>query len=390
MLKKIHITNLLSCKDTEIELEDITALIGRNAAGKTNILKAIQWCAQYAVGKMHLYEHLKQFFGLNTECDLEFVIDSTIFKYELKIKSEFAKEEVFLNEALSYHLENEWKLICERNNDKAILYNNEENIFFEIKSQAPVLSSMISLLPSKKLDPSITKIYKYLSGVKYYALDDFKYKNDNASELSGIIFGDKYEQWLSTDNKEDSSVDRKLLHLWHENKTMLAEIGEIVGVNGLNLINRIDIDKFPVGQPSDGENLQDVCIIRYYVTNIPVNYNQLSYGTQRILTLLLALLYDKSSTLLLEQPEDGIHSGLLKKLLPLCVTYSQTDNRQLVIATHSPEVINTLNPESIRLVRMTENGTKVSTLSKEQVPYICEYINNDGTLYEFIESMDDE
>jgi predicted ATPase len=121
-----------------------------------------------------------------------------------------------------------------------------------------------------------------------------------------------------------------------------------------------------------------------------VNYIQLSYGTRRILAILLALLYDKNSTLLIEQPEDGIHSGLLKKLLPLCFQYSKYYNKQLIIATHSSEVINLFKPENIRLVKMTKNGTKVSSLDKERMPFIHEFIDNEGALFDLIDAMDDE
>jgi predicted ATPase len=106
--------------------------------------------------------------------------------------------------------------------------------------------------------------------------------------------------------------------------------------------------------------------------------------------LLLALLYDKNSTLLIEQPEDGIHSGLLKKLLPICFQYAKHYNKQLIIATHSSEIINLFQPENIRLVKMTENGTKVSPLDKERMPFIRDYIENEGALFDLIEAMDDE
>ena len=84
MLKRVHISNFLSCQDTEIELDNVTAFIGRNAAGKTNVLKAIQWCAQFAVGNGSLFEQLQlgSLDVLRAECDFEFLINDQIFKYE--------------------------------------------------------------------------------------------------------------------------------------------------------------------------------------------------------------------------------------------------------------------------------------------------------------------
>ena len=39
---------------------------------------------------------------------------------------------------------------------------------------------------------------------------------------------------------------------------------------------------------------------------------------------------------------------------------------------------------------MTENGTKVSAIEAQQLELALDYIENDGTLFEFIESRDDE
>jgi hypothetical protein len=39
---------------------------------------------------------------------------------------------------------------------------------------------------------------------------------------------------------------------------------------------------------------------------------------------------------------------------------------------------------------MTEHGTKVSCLDKERLPFVHEYIENEGALSDFIEAMDDE
>lgn len=393
MLKKFHIANFLSCKDTEIELDQVTALIGRNAAGKTNILKAIQWCAQFAVGNMPLYEHFSQFGSIRAVCNIEFSIDDQVFKYEIKITKNGVglgsidrKEDIVLMESLFCSANDKWQLIADREDVRATYYFNEEAINVEINSEAPMISALLSLLPKKGLDPTFNKIYNYLSEIKYYTLEDDQYKNGNHGGLANIVIDNSYQEWLSSkDNKQKPSVVMRLLHLWHVDKDLLEELQALIGKNGLNLVNNISISKSTYGDQNEY-----FYSIRFVLDNASVNYTQLSYGTQRVLTLLFALLYDKNSALLIEQPEDGIHSGLLRKLLPLCFEYGAVYNKQIIITTHSSDVINLLPPESIRLVKMTENGTKVSSLSKEQLPFIYEFLEDEGALFDFIESMDDE
>ena len=403
MLKKVHISNFLSCQDTEIELDNVTALIGRNAAGKTNILKAIEWCAQFAVGNASLYEHLSQFNAIKTECSIEFLIDNQIFKYEIKITTKTVgmlaapptqKKDSILIENLFCQKNEGWELVAKRNNGSATHCNMGEKVDLEINSQSPMIVSMLSLLPKTTLNSAINKSFNYLSEIKYYSLEYYEYKDVVSFNLLGnndTVSSGSYNQWISQDNKMESSVILRLLHLWHEDKYLLEEIQELIGKNGLNLIDKIAITKVYFGESNEDEPQEYLYVVRFFVvSNSPVNYTQLSYGTQRVLTLLLALLYDKNSTLLIEQPEDGIHSGLLKKLLPLCFEYATVYNKQIIIATHSPDVINLLPPESIRLVRMTEEGTKVAALNKDQIPMIRDYMKHEGALFDFIKSMNDE
>jgi len=395
MLKKVHISNFLSCQDTEIELDGITALIGRNAAGKSNILNAIEWCAQFAVGNEPLDKYLPQnVFNLEAKYNIEFLIDDKTFKYERNVNVRFSYVEddapdtvVTLVERLFCHIDNDrWEIIADREDGSAKHYDYDEEISIEINSEAPLISSLLSLLPKKRLNPSINKIFDYLSGIKYYNLVD-EYRS---SSSNSVIYGNDYKRWLAKNHESESSVVMRLLHLWHEDNKLLEELEALIGKNGLNLIKSIVIHKLDLGYLNQDKQKDHIYTVRFLVANDFVEYKQLSYGTQRVLTLLLALLYDKNSTLLIEQPEDGIHSGLLKKLLPLCFEYATVYNKQIIIATHSPDVINLLPPESIRLVKMTENGTKVSSLEEERIPFIRDYIENEGALFDFIESMDDE
>ena len=49
MLKRIEIKSFRSCRDVVLDnLGATTVLVGRNAVGKTNILKAIEWVASTA------------------------------------------------------------------------------------------------------------------------------------------------------------------------------------------------------------------------------------------------------------------------------------------------------------------------------------------------------
>jgi len=380
MLKKVRITNFLSCQATEIEFDNITALIGRNAAGKSNILKILQWVSWFTLGAKKSWEYVIK----EKDIDIEFLINDKKFKYTLNMLPSLT-DVLKATETFSCYERNKWRKIAERTNSSAIYYYKEEIFKFNINQTLSIIKSIDIFFPKEKVDSSINIIIDYLTAINYYTLEDNDHKN-----RTGLVRATEYREWLSEKNIIDSSVIMRLLHLWNEDKELLNELQEILGKNSLDLIDEIIILDSTNISESHLNQENHFYAITFNVKNAVVSYDQLSYGTRRVLILLLALLYDKNSTLLIEQPEDGIHTGLLHKLLPLCFEYAAVYNKQLIITTHSSEAINLFQPENIRLVKMTENGTKVSALDKEQMPFIHDYLKNEGALFDFIKSMNDE
>jgi predicted ATPase len=89
--------------------------------------------------------------------------------------------------------------------------------------------------------------------------------------------------------------------------------------------------------------------------------------------------------MLLEQPEDSIHSGLMKKLIGLL--RSNVDPTQLVVATHSPSVFNRLSPEEVRLVTMSDGSTDARQLTQRELEAAEKFITAEGSLAEFLDTV---
>jgi len=89
-------------------------------------------------------------------------------------------------------------------------------------------------------------------------------------------------------------------------------------------------------------------------------------------------------TLLLEEPETGIHPGLLAKLLATIESY--TIDHQVVVSTHSIQVVNWARPEEIRLVERAGSSSTARQLTVEQVTRVSRYLADEGTLGDFVYS----
>ncbi len=72
-----------------------------------------------------------------------------------------------------------------------------------------------------------------------------------------------------------------------------------------------------------------------------------------------------ASLLLVEEPENGLHPARVAEVVKILRAIVKETGTQVVIATHSPLVINELEPEEVSVVTRTEEaGTKVTPISE--------------------------
>jgi predicted ATPase len=92
---------------------------------------------------------------------------------------------------------------------------------------------------------------------------------------------------------------------------------------------------------------------------------QLSDGTLRVFGILLALYQQPAPSLLvIEEPEQTIHPGVLPALAEACKEASQ--RTQIVITTHSPHLVDQFSPDDIRIAWLHEGLTRISNIRSTQ------------------------
>ncbi|SUA32571.1 Putative ATPase [Mycolicibacterium smegmatis] len=90
---------------------------------------------------------------------------------------------------------------------------------------------------------------------------------------------------------------------------------------------------------------------------------QMSDGTLRAFSILVALLQDKQSGLLvIEEPEIAIHLGALSTLVQLL--RSETEQTQILITTHSADIVDALPLDSLRVVWYEKGASNVAELAE--------------------------
>jgi hypothetical protein len=116
-----------------------------------------------------------------------------------------------------------------------------------------------------------------------------------------------------------------------------------------------------------------------------VNAGAAPDGTLRLIEILYCMLAVRSgSMLLLEEPETGVHPAALVSLLNVLDSYAV--DRQMLMSSHSPVVIRHVRPEELRIVFRRDNRTHVRSLDACELDRATAFLNQEGTLDEFLGS----
>ena len=403
-LQKVTLKNFRTCQNVELtDLGHLTVLMGRNGVGKTNILQGIEWLAQtasaskavdtdpFSIGIFSISAN--PFLG-----QISFSVNGTSYRYTLKLNyssggiiASAIDGGVVQTANLEEHLERQvvsgkWRNVLERK-DKSV-WGADGDLLAEIHPAIPMLSAIISLKPYEYTKEDILAVQNYLRGVKYYPFDEVA--NPSNEKLIGIVPQTEYKKWLAQVGDSislDDSIVMRLLHMYLDRRNDFDELKELLGFNGLGILSSIEVtdglftfDTYYFIRFQPGNGWEDVGLPSFA-------YEKLSSGTRRIIRILVSFFYDRNSLFLFEQPEDAIHPGLLRKLIDLLRGYD--DKGQLIMTSHSSDLFNVLKPEEVRLVTMQGGATAIRALSEKELDSAKRYINEEGSLSDFLEMLED-
>ncbi|HEX3659522.1 MAG TPA: AAA family ATPase [Pirellulales bacterium] len=386
MLTRVEIKKFKSCENLVLDgLGNITALVGRNGAGKTNILQAIDWTARAST----------QAGPIDTEPSLE--LNSTaiyltlpegrfVYRIEASIAQADDAAQWRIQESLDWvHPSGEVETAFRRS-DESVVIGSSQTV--QIGATVPTMTALLAILPADS--PGLTRIrpvYAFLRAVRYFPLDE----PVKVSE-PGAVSEAEYKKWrlrFRASRNGGESVLYRLIHLNLEEPEKFSEVKSLLGGSGISLVDAISVTEVPVESPVIEQRR------KYYVPGFRLSggsglftWDGLSQGTRRIIRLLVSLVFDDSSVMLVEHPEDGIHRGLLRKLIGLLKTYS--DPTQVILASHSGVVFNSLEPEETRLVSFESGKTALRSLTGQEVELAARFLEEEGTLEDFLETIQQE
>lgn len=321
-IESILLRNVLSFQDTLVRFDDLSIILGPNASGKSNFIKVLNFLKGIASTRtidrilrdnFH-YTSLDEFFN-DPDKPILIQVNFKHGRYDAHYLITFQSRGYFISEELSYRGSNIYSL--GHTNSRTVIFGYEnDNIGFRL------IRNYLQNISSYSFVSDQIRVVHRITGATQLMPD-----GENVSQLLNRL--------LMTDRDTFFRIEDKI-------KSIFPFIER---VNMTPTEDEYQTPSVSLSLKERGKTHQ-------------IHYNNISDGTLRIIAFITALEL-KSSLITFEEPENCVHPSLFETLVDL---FKKSD-KQIIVTTHSPYLLNWVNVESIRLFSRAEKGTKVSSVS---------------------------
>lgn len=382
-MKRTSLSNHISMFNDKLPILKMAAIYGSNGAGKSNLLKGVNFLKAITSNKNFLdKENIKKYiFALQENAEtqslalaIEFITKSGIpFIYSVEVMNNgitfeslqisglgseenqniFTRQGAQINYAVEPSEEiknmvigwiekNPFASLLTINNDMPVLSDKNINIaksWFEEE---------LTIIGLHSFNPALIGIFKNNKDVNRFASELFKVIDLGIEDI--MVETENFEDWVSTHSSNDIPMDK----LRKMRTGVLSQIVDFRNTraisveNGVQKISQILFKQF--GENGFSKNM---------------NIQAQSDGTVRLLSLVPAL-YDaikSHKTILIDEIDHSIHPHLVREL----VRYfsKQKTNGQLVFTTHQPCLLNQefLRTDEVWMVEKKNGGSHIYSLN---------------------------
>lgn len=378
-ISAIEVRNYKLCKKARIEIDrGLTALLGKNGAGKTTVLQAISLLNTSTDSTISMNtdrNYRKNEYDIST-ITAEITWDNKPFSFILE--AYFQKDIVSERpKGSKYYLldHTTGKKYPYQDFDLFIYTNNYlRPNYIEKKEISDELKNVYTIMP---------KILEYIHNLAYIETSDFLGSSNNETTIE---ISDRYG-YRHHGSRENGQFLHDLYNLTKDSPKDFIKFKKIASRIGGGLVNDLEFKPLSLPKSSvqlykDGklatlEEKRRLVVPIFTIGKNKLYNNQLSEGTFRALALIFYILNHKAKLIIIEEPELSIHYELLNDLVGLIKDASS--QKQVILSTHSEGIIDMLSYKNIAIVSRSDEGVIVKPLSDYPT------FNNSKTLSDFLD-----
>lgn len=339
----IRLENWRNFKHIDIPIQDRMFLVGANASGKSNLLDVFRFLGelgqgeglQRAAAKRRGVKALRSWSArknpiIKISVNLEDEQQKNHWTYEL----EFGEKEA-LPEVIAERVIHNGKYILKR--------PDADDKNDPIRLSVTHLENYISNLEFRELANSLANV-RYL-----HLVPQFIREQSRIDKLPSDPFGSDFlEQVASTDAK-----------VRNERLNYIGRALTLVGTP----IEKIELKRGNSNRPHIRAKFSNWRPNGIWMEEVE---GELSDGSLRLMGLLWAMM-EETGLMLIEEPELSLHPEIIRKIPQLLVRAQTTNGRQILISTHSPEILydEGIGLDEILLFIPTDDDTFVSPASSD-------------------------
>jgi predicted ATPase len=384
MIKRVRVSNFKCLGNVDVELGPVTIFIGRSGTGKTAFVESLRFLRDYVAFRgdnaLQLYDGWGKVISataaspVTLSFEVMFSVPGTDEDYRYTLTFQQPPEAVQhkrhgIVEAAALQAEKlslgSQTLFEQRGGKWAV----QPRIFQPLHPGNLILGSLSGI-------PEVTRAHHFLStGLGWYSFPDnvFLPASSHAPQdprfqlpsalKAGTGLWDNGANFLQAFNAIMSN-----LRAWPQQREMVAALKHLnPSVAGLAL-RMPNQDAIEVSHEFDS-------------TLLPLELAQESEGLRRFLAFLIALYQSPpKETLIFEEPEKGIHPGALAVLADQFKACAAEGRGQVLLTTHSPQLLDHFGPETLRAVDIDNYQTRIGPVAPEQVEAIREHLLRPGEL----------
>lgn len=365
MIHRLQVKNYRSLADIDITLEPLTVFVGHNGSGKSNLVDVLRFVQDAlrlgldaAIVNRHGMSVLRRWSdkgrAYNIEITLDIRTESVTGSYSFTLGSERRGE---------YRVKRETALLNQLAEKSTLSFETYNSKWRQKpKGIAPKLDNSTLILPLLAHTAPYKNFYEFIAGMSFYNIfpnslaEPQKPANPYPLNEHGINLASALRDIQR--NSKDKNTHKNLVQSIQRVMPDIVDF-QVSQIGGylLTKIRRAIVDQkramFELSQESD--------------------------GTLRMLGILTALHQTPPRTLIaLEEPELTIHPGVLHLLWDEIEDAAKAS--QVILTTHSPDLLDLCDADSLRVVEKIDGLTQVDKVDDIQRQAIKERLFTAGQL----------